>query len=301
MDLHQLLLCKLWQHQLHHLTSDEFKQRLNKIVSSAHKRFTFDYDVDVETKRYEEFTKLFGDCIIDGIWWINDQYKQGKRILIEGANAAMLDLDFGTYPFVTSSNPTIGGCLTGLGLSHQKLGDVIGVVKAYTTRVGAGPFPTELNNEIGETIRKSGGEFGTTTGRPRRCGWLDIPVMKYSCMLNGYTALNLTKLDILTGFDEIKIGVAYIYQGKTLPSMPANLEVLSNVTVEYETLPGWKEDISKCTTFSDLPVNAQKYVKRIEQLCEAPIRWIGVGASRDSIITCSWNIEHLYCDLIINK
>ncbi len=223
---------------LQHFKIEEFKQKLSKIVASARKRFTFDYDIDAEALRYQELAKVFHECIIDGVWWINDQYKQGKRILIEGANAAMLDLDFGTYPFVTSSNPTIGGCLTGLGLSHQKLDDVIGVTKAYTTRVGAGPFPTELDNEIGQKIREKGGEYGTTTKRPRRCGWLDIPVLQFSCMLNGYTAFNLTKLDILTGFDEIKIGIAYLYEGKRLSSMPADLDILSSVTVEYETLPG---------------------------------------------------------------
>jgi len=269
---------------LKHFKLDDFKQKLNKIVASARKRFNFEYDIESELKRYEEYSKIFGDCILDGVWWLNDQYKQGKKILVEGANAAMLDLDFGTYPFVTSSNPTIGGCLTGLGLSHQKLGDVIGVVKAYTTRVGAGPFPTELYNEIGQTIRKTGGEFGTTTGRPRRCGWLDIPVLQFSCMLNGYTSLNLTKLDILTGFDEVKIGIAYLHDGKRLPSVPSSLEVLSSITVEYETLPGWKEDISKCTKFSELPVNAQNYIKRVAQLVETPVKWVGVGAAREALI-----------------
>jgi len=262
----------------------EFGEKLVKIVNSARKRFTFEYNIEEEIKSYNSLSSKFADCIVDGVWWINDQYNQGKRILIEGANAAMLDLDFGTYPYVTSSNPTVGGCLTGLGISHKKLGDVIGVVKAYTTRVGAGPFPTELNDEIGAKIRADGGEFGTTTGRPRRCGWLDTVVLQYSCMLNGYTSLNLTKLDILTGYDEIKIGVAYKYESKRLPSVPASLEILTHVTVEYETLPGWKEDISKCRKYSELPLNAQKYIKRVEALCQVPIKWVGVGAARDAII-----------------
>jgi len=222
--------------------------------------------------------------IVDGIVWINEAYHQKKKILLEGANAAMLDIDFGTYPYVTSSNPTIGGCLTGLGLNNQKLGDVIGVVKAYTTRVGEGPFPTELNDDIGKLLREVGHEFGSTTGRPRRCGWFDAVVVNYSNVLNGYTALNLTKLDILTGIKEIKIAVNYKYKEKILPSMPSNLNVLSNVEVVYETFPGWMEDIGKITEFSQLPLNCQKYVLRLEELIQVPIRWIGVGPQRTALI-----------------
>jgi len=267
------------------LGTPQFGDKLKRVVNSAHKRFKFEYDVEAEIKRYEEYYKKLASCIIDGVQWINQKYSEGKKILVEGANAAMLDIDFGTYPFVTSSNPTIGGCITGLGLAPQKLSDVIGVVKAYTTRVGEGPFPTELLDETGEKIRAVGREFGTTTGRPRRCGWLDVVVLRYSTLLNGYTALNLTKLDILSGLTEVKIGVAYTYQGKQLSNFPARLDILSAVQVEYETLPGWAEDISKCEKFSDLPVNCQNYVKRIEQLVGVPIRWTGVGPSRAALIS----------------
>jgi len=196
----------------------------------------------------------------------------------------MLDIDFGTYPYVTSSHPTVGGCLIGLGFSAKKLGDVIGVVKAYTTRVGEGPFPSELKNEEGEHIRKVGHEYGTTTGRPRRCGWLDIVVLRYSCLINGYTCLNLTKLDVLSGMSTVKIAVEYISEGKRLASMPSSLELLQNISVEYEVVDGWKEDISRYRTFTELPVNCQNYVRRIEQLLAVPIKWIGVGDSRDALI-----------------
>lgn len=262
----------------------QFKEKLTKIVTSAKKRFSFEYDIDSEVKRYEEISNKYKESIIDGVNWINKKYEEGKRILVEGANAAMLDLDFGTYPFVTSSNPTIGGCITGLGISHNKLGDVIGVVKAYTTRVGEGPFPSELHDEVGEDIRKRGGEFGTTTGRPRRCGWLDTVVLKYSCLINGYTSLNITKLDILTGLKDIKIAVSYEYDGVTLDYFPANLDLLANVKVNYEILPGWSEDISKCTDYQSLPENAKKYLIRVQQLVNTPIKWVGVGPSRDSLL-----------------
>jgi len=198
----------------------------------------------------------------------------------------MLDIDCGTYPYVTSSNPTAGGACTGLGLSPSKLGDVIGVVKAYTTRVGEGPFPTELHGPEGERIRSVGAEYGTTTGRPRRCGWIDTQILRYSNVLNGYTAINLTKLDILSGLSEVKIASGYLHQGRRLPpsSMPSDLSVLAAVEVEYETCPGWVEDISKCERFEQLPVNCRKYVERVEALIGVPIRWIGVGPGRTALI-----------------
>jgi adenylosuccinate synthase len=247
--------------------------------------FSQEANIQKELKRYKEYAELFKANIVDGVYWINLRYSQNKKIMMEGANAAMLDIDFGTYPFVTSSNASIGGCLTGLGLSTNKVGDVIGVVKAYTTRVGEGPFPTELKGDLGDKLRTIGGEFGTTTGRPRRCGWFDAVVVQYTALLNGYTHLNLTKLDCLRGFSELKIGVAYVYGGTKLPpgSMPADLKILSNVKVEYETLPGFEEDISKCKKFEELPENAQKYILRIEKLVGVPIRWIGVGADRDAV------------------
>jgi len=204
--------------------------------------------------------------------------------LVEGANAAMLDIDFGTYPFVTSSSTTIGGCSTGLGIPPSKVNCSVGIVKAYTTRVGAGPFPTELLDETGEQLRKIGHEFGTTTGRPRRCGWLDLVVVQYGHMLNDYTYLNLTKLDVLSGLKDILVAVAYKLNGKSLESFPSDLDELAAVEVEYKSLPGWTEDISSCRTFESLPVAAQNYVRFIDEHLGVKCRWIGVGAGREDMI-----------------
>jgi len=259
-------------------------EKLRTMVASAQKKFDFQYDVEAEIERYREYSKILDHMILDGVAFINDAYNGGKRILVEGANAAMLDLDLGTYPYVTSSTPTIGGVLKGLGLSANKIGDVIGVVKAYTTRVGSGPFPSELLDETGNKIREIGREYGTTTGRPRRCGWLDIVVMKYSHTLNGYTHLNLTKLDVLSGLDEVRIVVAYKYKGKELLSVPPQLEVLEEVEVVSESFPGWKEDIAKIRKFEDLPENARRYIERCEHLIGVRFNWIGVGAARDDMI-----------------
>jgi len=264
----------------------EFANKLRTTVKNTQIRFKFEYDVEDEIKRHEQYAIQFEECIVDGVDWINTQYEEGKKILIEGANAAMLDIDFGTYPYVTSSNPTVGGCLTGLGISANKMGDVIGVVKAYTTRVGEGPFPTELKDSDGpgNQLRQVGREYGTTTGRPRRCGWFDVAIIKYTNRLNGYTAINLTKVDVLSGFEIIKIGVAYKLNGKIISAMPSSLDTLAKVEVEYETVPGWKEDLSKYEKFADLPINCQKYVLKLEQLIGIPVRWIGVGPGRHSLI-----------------
>eukprot|EP01025_Chloroclados_australasicus_P067847 TRINITY_DN9410_c0_g1_i8.p2 TRINITY_DN9410_c0_g1~~TRINITY_DN9410_c0_g1_i8.p2 ORF type:complete len:204 (+),score=23.14 TRINITY_DN9410_c0_g1_i8:845-1456(+) len=197
----------------------------------------------------------------------------------------MLDIDFGTYPFVTSSNPSIGGIVTGLGLAPSKLQTIIGVVKAYTTRVGAGPYPTEVFDDLAEQLRTVGGEFGTTTGRPRRVGWLDIVALRYVNRINGFTHFNITKLDVMSGLDELKIGVAYVApDGKTLTSVPASLSLLEKCTVKYDVMPGWKEDISKVRKWANLPENARKYVERIEELVGVHCKWIGVGPGRDAII-----------------
>lgn len=240
-------------------------------------------DVDEQLAYYKSISERVGSMTVDTIQFTNQKFKEGKRILVEGANATMLDIDFGTYPFVTSSNPSVGSVLTGLGVSTRKLGSIYGTVKAYCTRVGEGPFPTELemeNGTVGHHLGHVGAEYGTTTGRPRRCGWLDIPQMQYSALINGFSSLNLTKLDVLTGLPEVKIGKAYKYKGEYLDTMPASLELLSNVEVEYEVLPGWTEDISTVKHFADLPVNCQLYVLRVQELIGVPIRWIGVGPNR---------------------
>jgi len=243
-------------------------------------------DVEAELKYYKSIKDRVLGMTIDTIQFTNDAFNSGKKILVEGANATMLDIDFGTYPYVTSSNPSIGSVLTGLGVSPNKLRGIYGTVKAYCTRVGEGPFPTELPTAdgIGWHLSTVGAEFGTTTGRPRRCGWLDINQMKFSTLINGFTALNLTKLDVLTGLDEIKIGKGYKYAGKEVSTMPSNLRILQDIEVEYEVLPGWKEDISGARTFEDLPENAKAYVLRVQELLGVPIRWIGVGPNRLDVI-----------------
>ncbi|KAI9090061.1 Adenylosuccinate synthetase [Phlyctochytrium arcticum] len=271
-------------HNLYHM--EEFEEKFRTIVANRKKRYgAFEYDVDAELQRYRELAIKLRPYVVDGIKYVFDAVESGKKVLVEGANALMLDLDFGTYPFVTSSNTTVGGVCTGLGIPPSKIGKVLGVVKAYTTRVGGGPFPTEQLNEIGEHLQEVGAEFGTTTGRKRRCGWLDVVVMRYSHMINDYTSINLTKLDVLDQLKEIKIGVAYIYEGKKLASFPADLHILEKCEVEYETLPGWQEDISQCRTYEALPLNARKYVERVEELLGGlRVEWIGVGAARDAMI-----------------
>ncbi len=241
-------------------------------------------DVRSEVEYYASVRGRVLPLITDTVTYVNDAHDNGAKILIEGANATMLDIDFGTYPYVTSSNPSIGSVFTGLGICPKKLGGVYGIVKAYCTRVGEGPFPTELFDSTGEALGRQGHEFGTTTGRPRRCGWLDIPQMLFACKINGFTELNLTKLDVLTGLREIKLGVKYRVGGKTITGMPASLRELADCEVEYEVFPGWNVDISKCKTFEELPKEARDYVHRIEQLLGVKVRWIGVGADRNSTI-----------------
>ena len=200
----------------------------------------------------------------------------------------MLDIDHGTYPFVTSSNPSIGGACTGLGIPVSRLTDalVVGIVKAYTTRVGAGPFPSELSIEEGpgQVFQTVGREVGTTTGRKRRCGWLDLAVVRYGHRLNGYTCLNLTKLDVLDTLEEIKVATHYLLDGKRISTVPASLADLARVEVQYVTLPGWKTNIGAARTFADLPPNAQAYVKFIVQELGIPIRWIGTGPEAEAMV-----------------
>ena len=210
--------------------------------------------------------------------------RNGKNILFEGAQATLLDIDHGTYPFVTSSSTTAGGACTGSGLGPNKIKKVFGVMKAYCTRVGAGPFPTEDFGDDGETLRQTGGEFGATTGRPRRCGWCDLVIADYAAKINGLDGFALTKLDVLTGFDKIKICTAYDVDGKIYTHFPSSVADLSKAHPVYEELPGWTEDISGCRSFEELPETAQAYVKYIEEKTGVPVVLIGVGAGRDDTI-----------------
>ncbi|NXI18507.1 PURA2 synthetase, partial [Irena cyanogastra] len=258
-----------------------------KVLANQYKAIypTLKIDIEGELEKLKGYMEKVKPMVRDGVYFMYEAlHGPPKKILVEGANAALLDIDFGTYPFVTSSNCTVGGVCTGLGMPPQNIGEVYGVVKAYTTRVGIGAFPTEQDNEIGELLQQRGKEFGVTTGRKRRCGWLDLVSLRYVYMINGFTALALTKLDILDVFPEIKVGVAYKLDGEIIPHFPANHEVLNKVEVQYETLPGWVTDISNARTFDELPVNAQNFVRFIEMELGVPIKWIGVGKSRESMI-----------------
>jgi len=272
--------------RVHHLfDQDNFAQKFRKLVEGRFKRYGhFEYDTEGEIERYKILAERLKPYVIDSVVYIHKAIATGKRVLVEGANALMLDLDFGTYPFVTSSSTTIGGVCTGLGIPPKMIGKVIGVAKAYTTRVGGGPFPSEQLNDIGTHLQEVGREYGTTTGRRRRCGWLDLVVLKHSCLINGYDTFNLTKLDVLDDLAEIKIGVKYWLDGKELVGFPADLEVLSKVEVEYVTLPGWKSSIEKTTSYDALPENCKKYVEFIENFTSVSIEWIGIGPERHSMI-----------------
>uniref|UniRef100_A0A7N0REV6 Adenylosuccinate synthetase, chloroplastic n=1 Tax=Kalanchoe fedtschenkoi TaxID=63787 RepID=A0A7N0REV6_KALFE len=268
---------------------DTFADKLEVLLSDAAKRFEgFTYDRDMlkeEVERYKRFADRLEPFIADTVHVMHESISQKKKILVEGGQATMLDIDFGTYPFVTSSSPSAGGICTGLGIPPRVVGDLVGVVKAYTTRVGSGPFPTELFGTLGDSLRAAGHEFGTTTGRPRRCGWLDVVALKYCCQINGFSSLNLTKLDVLSDLPEIHLGISYKTNGgTTIDSFPADLSVLEQIKVEYEVLPGWNVDISNIRNYSDLPKAARQYVERIEELVSVPIHYIGVGPGRDALI-----------------
>lgn len=215
---------------------------------------------------------------------LHEALERGETVLFEGGQATMLDVDHGTYPFVTSSNATAGGAATGAGIGPNRIDRVIGIVKAYTTRVGAGPFPTELFDESGEFLRKTGFEFGTTTGRPRRCGWYDAPIARYTARINGVTDFVMTKLDVLTGLERIPVCVAYDVDGERFDELPVSQSDFHHATPIYEEFPGWTEDISGARTFQDLPKNAQDYVLAIEAMSGARISAIGVGPGRDAIV-----------------
>uniref|UniRef100_A0A674JAE4 Adenylosuccinate synthetase n=1 Tax=Terrapene triunguis TaxID=2587831 RepID=A0A674JAE4_9SAUR len=242
-------------------------------------------NTEVELQQLKVYAERIRPLVKDGVYFMHQAlHGPPKKILVEGANAALLDIDFGTYPFVTSSNCTVGGVCTGLGVPPCHIGKVYGVVKAYATRVGVGTFPTEQDNEIGELLQSQGQEFGVTTGRKRRCGWLDLMLVRYAHMINGFSALALTKLDILDTFPEIKVGVEYQLEGKPIAYFPANQELLNKVSVGYETLPGWQCSTEQARSFADLPPQAQSYVHFIERYLGVPVKWVGVGKFRESII-----------------
>jgi len=215
---------------------------------------------------------------------IDDAIRSGQRVLLEGAQGALLDIDHGTYPYVTSSNTTAGGAAVGVGIGPMSIDSVLGVVKAYTTRVGEGPLPTELASPLQEQVRELGGEYGATTGRPRRCGWFDSVVVRFARRVNGLSGLAVTKLDVLDTLSEIQIATGYMANGEQLDDFPGDLELLSQVEPIYETLPGWKSSTEEARKWDDLPDNAKRYLKRLEALTGAPIKYVSVGTRRDQII-----------------
>jgi len=244
-----------------------------------------EYDLDQVVDEYHGYGKELEPYVVDSSLFVNDAIDAGKSVIMEGAQGTLLDVDHGTYPYVTSSNPISGAACVGAGIGPHKIEKVIGVTKAYLTRVGEGPFTTELDDEFGEFLRERGGEFGTTTGRPRRCGWLDLVVLKYAIRVNGITEICLTKLDVLDGLDDIKVCTHYkTDDGELLDEFPLDLEVYSSCEPVYKTLPGWKEDISQMTDFSELPEAAKSYVEYIAAETGVQIKMVSVGTRRRQTI-----------------
>ncbi|OKI99990.1 adenylosuccinate synthase [Kitasatospora sp. CB01950] len=239
---------------------------------------------DLVLEEYLGYADKIKPFLADTTLVLDEALKAGKVVLLEGGQGTLLDVDHGTYPFVTSSNPTSGGACTGSGIGPTKIDRVIGILKAYTTRVGSGPFPTELLDADGEALRRIGGERGVTTGRDRRCGWFDAVIARYATRVNGLTDFFLTKLDVLTGWEQIPVCVAYEIDGQRVEELPYNQSDFHHAKPIYENLPGWSEDISKAKTFADLPKNAQAYVKALEEMSGAPISAIGVGPGRTETI-----------------
>ena len=271
------------------LDPDVLREKLTYILEEKNQLFTKLYNQNpLAFDEIYDPAKKWGEALApyvdDTRALLRKAVDDGQHILLEGAQAALLDIDHGTYPYVTSSSTSSSGAFSGTGLAPNDLTRVISVVKAYTTRVGEGPFPTEDFEQAGETLRKNGGEFGATTGRPRRCGWLDIPALKYSMELNGADVIALTKLDVLTGFDGIKVCTAYELDGEKITTWPTDTRTLSELKPVYEILPGWNDDITNCKTFEELPANAQAYVRYIEENLNTPVKLIGVGADRNQTI-----------------
>ena len=241
-------------------------------------------DYNAILTEYSGYAEVLSKYVADTSLIISKDLQNGKKVLFEGAQGTLLDVDYGTYPYVTSSSTCVGGVCTGSGVGPREINEIIGISKAYVTRVGSGPFPTELFDADGDQLRESGGEFGSTTGRPRRCGWFDTMVIRYAVRINGLTGIALTKLDVLSGFDRIKICTGYTLNGKVLETLPAALEAFENCLPVYEEMPGWKSDITGAKTFEELPANARAYVHRLQELSGCQIVMVSVGPRRDQTI-----------------
>ncbi|KAL2164251.1 hypothetical protein VTH06DRAFT_3467 [Thermothelomyces fergusii] len=275
--------------RVHEIFDQEtFERKLRRLAEGYKKRFgdLLEYDVEEEIARFREYRGMLGEYVVDAVNYMHAAQAKGVDILIEGANALMLDIDYGTYPFVTSSNTGLGGIITGLAVNPRGIKEIIGVAKAYTTRVGEGIFKSEDHGEAGRKLQEIGREWGVSTGRKRRCGWLDLVVLKYSASVNYYTSWNLTKLDVLDTFPTIKVAVAYKDPdtGEELDYFPADLGYLERCEVVYKEFEGWQTKTTSVRKFEDLPRQAQSYVNFIEKYTGIPVKWIGTGPGRDDMI-----------------
>ena len=272
------------------LVSKRFEKQLRKNIENKNRIFEmYNYetiDADKVVEEYNKYADFLKEYVVDTVYLLYNALEEDKQILCEGAQATLLDIDFGSYPFVTSSNPTIGGICTGTGIAAKDIGEVYGVLKAYSSRVGEGPYLTEQNNEIGDKIRELGHEYGTTTKRPRRCGWLDLVALKYAVMVNGITGLAINHVDTIGKLDKIKLCVAYKKDGKESLRFSTDMDYLEGCMPVYEEFDGNFGDISNIKNREDLPENAKKYLNRIEEIVKVPIKFIGTGAGRDSMIIC---------------
>ncbi len=272
------------------IVPERFKEALYRNIENKNRIFKMygkdTFDADALYREYSEYAKILKPYMVDTVVLLRNSINQNKKLLCEGAQSTLLDIDFGSYPYVTSSNPSIGGICSGSGISPKDIGEIYGVIKAYSSRVGEGPFLTEQLNEYGDKIRELGHEYGTTTKRPRRCGWLDLVSIKYSVMLNGITGIAINHMDTIGKFDKIQLCVAYNHKGKVTTDFSTNPDYLKNCFPVYEEFDGNFGDISKCKSRKELPINAQKYLNRIEEVLEVPIKFIGTGAERESLIVC---------------
>ncbi|MDD3363463.1 MAG: adenylosuccinate synthase [Syntrophomonas sp.] len=275
-------ICDLLQEESFRENFTAEVERKNRLLQDFYNEPGFDAEEMMEQLMAQ--IGILKKYIADTACLVHTSLRAGKKVLFEGAQGTLLDIDHGTYPYVTSSYPTAGGACIGSGIGPTEIGKVIGVAKAYTTRVGEGPFPTELKDATGELLRERGAEFGTTTGRPRRCGWLDAVILRYAARINGLTDLAITKLDVLDSFSTLKICVAYRYQGELLYEFPDNIHVLQGCVPEYIEMPGWNQDISQITEYWDLPLEAQAYIAKIEELSGVKHSIVAVGPKRSQTI-----------------
>lgn len=276
--------------RLHHLLDDQrIARRLSEVVEEKNQYLVHvmgekPFKLDELVEEFKGYAKELRPFVGNASLTINNAIKAGRKILYEGAQGALLDIDHGTYPFVTSSNTTAGAACTGTGIGPRNIDRVVGITKAYTTRVGGGPFPTEQENEIGTRLRDRGAEYGATTGRPRRCGWWDAFALAYAARINGLTDLAVTKLDVLSGIDPIRVCTGYRAGGEMLADFPSDLEDLEACEPVYEDLPGWSEEIGGARRLSELPENARRYLKRMEELARVPVTTVSVGKDREQTI-----------------